>query len=152
MQSAVAQQRSAGSGLKMDGFDYAILASDKVTFEEPLGKFIIPSITPTMDTTSVVEQKMPKVKMPGMINNDTIGSTGITTTNYLEILVPKHLFIIQEIKIQTSVTRGGEDNCMMSCTPTPIIIRREFTKGQKFIIAHVSTDDDRIYIFGVVES
>lgn len=149
MQSSVAKTKTNNDILTLDDIRYAILASDIVTFDNPVGKFIIPSITPMMEHQEIVERQIPTVKMQNMINDDAMGSGSITTTNYLELPVPKHLFYILEIKITTKVTRGGEDNAMMTCTPTPVIIRKEYLKGQKFIIAPDS--DENLFILGVVE-
>ena len=78
-----------------------------------------------------------------------MGATRITNTNYVEMIIPKHMFYIESITIQPNTRKGGEDNAILYCNPQPVIVRKEFLKGQKFIISYIN--DWKPVIIGVIE-
>lgn len=124
------------------------LMSDKVTIDNPIGKFIIPMLTPILGNDSLIESSVPKKNTQNVINRDNLGLSPITVSNYMELKIPKNLFSIKEIKITPNTITSG-DSGIIACNPQAQIIYDEFVKGQEFVIAGVN--DDPI-IIGVVPS
>lgn len=118
-----------------------ILMSDKVTIDNPIGKFVIPTLTPVLGNGSLIESSIPKKSTQNIINRDNLGASSITVSNYIELKIPKHLFSIKEIVIVPN-TRSSGDSGIVSCAPKATIIYDEFIKGCQFII--VGKDDPRI--------
>jgi len=124
--------------------EYATLLSDVVTYENNKAKITVPSLTPSMSTDITVDNKIPNRGGGNVINKDNLGATSITTTNYLEVEIPRYLFTIKEIQIVPNTRHGGEDNAIVYCNPKAVIVYNEFIKGQRFYV----TDDQ--LVIGVV--
>lgn len=146
MQSSVADGRSKYNPVaSYTEFEDAVLISEEITYENNIGKFVIPTLTTSMNNTQEVVQQIPKKGTANVINRENLGLSSITATNYFELAVPKHFFYIEAIDIVPNTTRGGEDNCLMTCNPKTAITRHKYMKGQKFIIANI----DNPIIIGV---
>ena len=130
---------------------YATLVSDKVTYDNNVGKFVLSYITPNIVSDSF-DQTLPKNSTSNVINSkgNNLGVSRVTTSNNIEIIVPKYLFYITEIKITPNTTRSSE-GCLGSCNPKATIVRKEFLKDQKFIIANVGGSVNTPIIIGVIE-
>ncbi len=140
----------------LDGIDTVVLIDEKISIDQRVGKFILPSVTPTMAKDSAVQSSVPKKSTQNIINRENLGATSITSSNYIELTIPKHLFTIKDIQVQSTITpnaKTGGDGYYVSCNPKTtnnvVINYNEFTKGQEFIVAYVS--DENIQIIGVIE-
>lgn len=147
---------NANSSLARSGelTEHMILISDKVTYENNIGKFWIPSITPSMSNSEATDSTIPKQSTGNVINsNDHLGTTSITRSNYLELPVPKYLFYIEDIKItpNTRTTEHESGSCLYSCAPVAVITRREYPKGTKFVITFEVSNKEKPIIIGVEE-
>lgn len=146
MQSSVANAHSKYNPVATyTEFEDAILISEEISYENNIGKFVIPTLTTSMNNTQEVVQQIPKKGTANVINRENLGLSSITATNYFELPVPKHLFYIESIDIIPNTRRGGEDNCLVACNPKTVITRNKYIKGQKFIIANI----DNPIILGV---
>lgn len=140
----------------LDGIDTVILIDEKITVDQRVGKFLLPSVTPTMNQDSAVQTSVPKRSTQNIINRENLGTTSITASNYIELTIPKHLFTIKDIQVQSTISpnaKTGDDGYYTSCSPkatnTVIINYNEFLKGQEFIVAYISKEN--IAIIGVIE-
>lgn len=146
---------AANSSLAKSGelTEHMVLVSEKVTYENNIGQFWIPSITPSM-STEPQEQTFPAKSSKNVINNnDNLGVGSITKANYLEIAVPRYLFYITDIKItpNTRTTEHESGTCLYSCAPVAVITRREYPKGTKFVITFEMSNKEKPIIIGVEE-
>lgn len=142
--------KPTGYGTSMEvryGAHYIELVSDKVSFDNPKGKFIMKYLTPNIKS-EIMDTTLPKNSTDNVINSkgNNLGIAGITTSNYIELNVPQHLFYIESIKIEPNPTKG---EYMISCNPQAKIIRKEFYKGQKFVIMNTGNGVDKPCIIGV---
>lgn len=125
------------------------LATEKVTYDNNIGKFIPLYMTPSSGT-EVYERTLPKNSTSNIVNkSNNLGLSKITVSNYLELTVPKYLFTIKDIQITPNAT-FGEDGYYVSCAPKAKIIYNEYLKGQKFLLIHLGGDINKPYIIGVV--
>ena len=136
----------------LDAWKYpqiVILKSDKITIDNNVGKFIIPTITP-MNNGDAVDNIIPKIGQSNIVNKDNLGLSKITTSNYIHLTVPKYLFRPIDIQITKSVSR--EDGYYTNCTPQAKLIYNEFVKDQKFIAISMDGSQFSMKIIGVIES
>lgn len=86
------------------GAHYIILASDVVTYENPVGKFLIPYATPNLDA-ELYDKEEPKQNSSNIMNvNDKFDINTVTKSNYIELRIPKNLFYIENSYIVTNKT------------------------------------------------
>lgn len=161
------------------GSHFLTLISKKVSYENPKGKFLVSYITPNMGSDEV-SKTLPKGNTSNIVNKDAnLGTTKITTSNYIELTVPMHFFYITKLDIVTNVKRcsvgltGCSPTCEVAggmgphshtikpntrrewtatdtCDPKIVITRKEFYKGQKFIALNVGGEIEQPVIIGVV--
>lgn len=138
MDSTVSSNNYINSDELNYGAHYVTLASDSVSYESNVGKFVLTYLTPNLSTDSY-DTKLPKNSGKNVINNknNNLGISNITSSNYVELTVPKHLFYITDI----SAHAEGEK---------PTITRQTYAKGQKFIVIHMDKDLTTPYIIGVM--
>lgn len=139
MESSVSTNNYANSNQLNYGAHYVTLASDSVSFGNNVGKFILSYITPNLSTDTSYDTKLPKNSGKNVINNknNNLGISNVTSSNYVELTVPKHLFYVTEIK-HTDI---GTD---------PVVDRVTYTKGQKFLVVHMDNEFTTPYIIGVM--
>ena len=139
MDSSVSSNNYVNSNQLSYGLHYITLASDKVTFENNKANFILTYITPNMSADTSFDTKLPKNSGSNVINNknNNIGIVNVTSSNYIELTVPKYLFYV------TGISHPEEG--------TPVLTRMEYLKGQKFLVAHMDKDFSTPYIIGVIE-
>lgn len=120
------------------GAHYVTLASDSVSFDNNVGKFVLTYLTPNLSTDSY-DTKLPKNSGKNVINNknNDLGIANITSSNYVELTVPKHLFYVTGVKHP-------------DIGSTPEVTRNTYSKGQKFIVIHMDKDLTTPYIIGVM--
>lgn len=94
---------------------------DNIDKENNIGRFIIPTLTPSYSTKRLVKSTKPKNSTNNIINNNIIGVTEITEQNYVTLTVPNYLF-------------NNDIN---------------YKEGDKFIIVFVGGDINKIRIIGV---
>ena len=144
MQSSVAYTKNINF---ISYFDKIVLIDDKLTYENNKGRFIIPSLTPTMNQNAIAESTLPKQTNQNVINRENLGLSRITVSNYIELEVPKHLFTIKDITIVPNAHR--DEGHYTSCSPKATIIYNEFLKGQKFVVVYMKENNENPVIIGV---
>ena len=153
MDSTVMKNNYATSGAVQLGLQIVTLLTEKVTFDNNIGQFAFPSITPNTSMSEAYDRSMPKTGTGNVINKDNLGITNITNSNYIELTVPKHLFYIKEI--QTTITPNAfkDEGHYTSCNPkaTHVIVYNEFLKGQQFLVTNLGGNVNKPYILGVIE-
>lgn len=151
MQSKLVNQKVSSFDMG-NSTENILLVSELITFDNNIGKFIIPTLTPTL-SNEPTDISMPKGSTSNLINKDNLGLSKITTSNYFELEVPKHLFTIKEITINPNIARSGEDNnYITNISPTTTIIYNEFIKGQRFIVTYTKANKEDPVIIGVIPS
>ncbi len=108
---------------KLKDFKYPEIAilMDDITKENNKGRFIIPTLTPSLPTERISRSTMPKFSTSNIINNTNMSITEITEQNYVTLSVPKYLFI-DDIP---------------------------YKEGDKFIVVFVAGDINKIRVIGV---
>lgn len=139
MESSVSANNYINSNQLSYGAHYVTLASDSVSFSNNVGKFILTYITPNLSTSSSYDTKLPKNSGRNVINNknNDLGISNITSSNYVELTVPKHLFYVTGVKHPDIGTE-------------PEVQRVTYTKGQKFLVVHMDNEFTTPYIIGVM--
>lgn len=164
--SVMANNYSNSTGLAY-GIHYITLASDEVTFENNKGKFILTYITPNLDNSESYDTTLPKNSVSNVINNkaNNLGVDSITTSNYVEITIPKHLFYITKIDTVTTTTtntttsvshsEGSSPRASSKSTSvsksTNVITRITYKKGQQFLALNKDKNYSTPIIIGVLE-
>ena len=145
MDSSIMKNNFVNNKANMLGLHYIELISDKVTFENNIGKFVMTYLTPNV-SKSEYDTQLPRQSASNVINRDqlSLGVSAITTSNYVELKIPKHLFYITSI----SVYHPGGDS---SSTNYATIKRIEYYKGQKFLVSNLAGNYDNPVIIGVIE-
>ena len=145
MDSSIMKNNFTNSSSMLYGTHYVELASDKVTYEDNKGKFYMTYINPNVSTGKPTDTTLPKGQSKNVINTDDTNKLGvkrITSSNYVEIIVPKYLFYITDI----SVSHPSEDS-----TPVVTVKRKEYIKGQRFVVTNTNGDFNDVFIIGVLE-
>lgn len=139
MESSVSANNYVNSNQLSYGTHYVTLASDSISFASNTGKFILNYITPNLSTSSSYDTKLPKNSGRNVINNknNDLGISNITSSNYVELTVPKHLFYVTGVKHPDIGTE-------------PEVQRVTYTKGQKFLVVHMDNEFTTPYIIGVM--
>ena len=145
MDSTVMKSNFANSKANMLGLHYVELISDKVTFENNTGKFVMSYLTPNV-SKSEYDTQLPRQSASNVINRDqlSLGVSAITTSNYVELKVPRYLFYITNISVYHP---GGDE----SSTNNATITRVEYYKGQKFLVSNLAGNYDNPVVIGVIE-
>lgn len=145
MDSSVMKSNYINNKSNSLGLHYIELVSEKVTYDANIGKFIISYLTPNL-SKEAYDTTLPRNSTSNVINRDqlSLGVSNITTSNYVELPIPKHLFYITEIKVHHPAEESPTDNYAT-------IIRKEYYKGQKFIVANLAGNYDSPIIIGVIE-
>lgn len=153
MDSTVMKNNYATSGAVQLGLQIVTLLTEKVTFDNNIGQFAFPSITPNTSMSEAYDRSMPKTGTGNVINKDNLGITNITNSNYIELTVPKHLFYIKEIQTTIAPNASKDEGYYTSCNPkaTHIIVYNEFLKGQQFLVTNLGGNVNKPYILGVIE-
>lgn len=152
MDSSVMRNNYATSGAIQLGLQVVTLLSEKVTFDQNVGQFAFPFVTPNANMSEAYDRTMPKTGTGNIINRDNLGVTNITNSNYIELTVPKHLFYIMEIQTMIKPNATMDEGHYASCSPvaTHKIIYNEFLKGQQFLITSLGGNINKPYIIGVI--
>lgn len=139
MESSVSANNYVNSDQLSYGAHYVTLASDSISFENNTGKFILTYITPNLSIDSSYDTKLPKNSGRNVINNknNDLGISNVTSSNYVELTVPKHLFYVTGVKHPDI----GTD---------PVVERVTYNKGQKFLVVHMDNEFTTPYIVGVM--
>ena len=148
MDSSVATKNYANSSSTSLGNHFAVLLDEKVTYDNNKAKFSISYVTPNLNTGEAFERTLPKVSTANVLNKDHLGTSRITTSNYIEIEVPKHLFYVEKITVECDRSYNSEGG-MTSCKPTFTIHRHEYLKGQQFIVTNIGGKLEAPQIIGV---
>lgn len=146
MQSRMINSKSTSVTDMGASTDNIMLMTD-ITYENNTGKFIIPVITPSMGK-DLVDSPIPKGSTSNIINRDNLGLTKITSSNYFELVVPRHLFTIKEITIDPNLRYS--DGYVTSSEPKATIVYNEFKKGQMFIATYTKANKESPVIIGVI--
>jgi len=120
------------------GTHYAVLTSAKLTYKNRTGTFVLSYATPNADTSKAVNKTYPKKSTKNILNRtDNLGTTKITKSNTVTITVPTEFFgIIDVIEANKQVAR---------------IIRKEYKKGQKFLVSNSGGNVETPVIIGVMD-
>ena len=140
----------ANEDVMLYGAHYATLASDKVTYENPVAKFVLTYVTPNK-STDPYDNPVPKASTSNVINDDNLGTSSITDSNYIYLEVPRYFFYITKLEIVTNITRchhGGVGDC----APVIVIYRKEYYKGRKFVVVNAGSEVDTPCIVGLVSN
>lgn len=153
MDSTVIAQNYSNSNSTKYGVQIIELASETVTYENNIGNFKFPYVTPTMAGNDTFDQTLPKNNTSNIINkSNNLGLVRITTSNYITLTIPRHLFTIKEIitHITPNASFGGE-GYYVSCSPvaTNTIVYNPFVKGNKFLVVNLAGNVNKPYIIGV---
>lgn len=152
MDSTLNPQNYANNPMTMLGSQIVTLVSEKATYDTNIGKFTFPYITSTTQTSEAFERTLPKNNTSNVINKNNLGISRITTSNYIELAIPRHLFTIKEIITTITPNASKSDGYYVGCNPkaTHQIIYNEFLKGQQFIILNLGGNVNKPYIIGVI--
>lgn len=148
MNSEIISKNYTNSKEMLYGSHYATLVSEKVTYENPVGKFVLTYATPDEPDGMPYDATIPKSNAGNVINRDYLGNTSIKISNYVILTVPKYLFYIVDIPIVTNVVGCGKGG-IGSCNPKNIIIRKEYFRGQRFIVMNAGGNVNAACIVGV---
>lgn len=148
MNSEIIPNNYANSNEMLYGAHYATLVSGGVSYENPIGKFVLSYATPNMNDGSAYSNTLPKNNTKNIVNKENLGMTRITASNYIELTVPKHFFYITDIKIKPN-TLGCGMGGIGSCHPEAVITRRTYSKGQRFIVVNAGGNINSPCIVGV---
>lgn len=137
------------------GSQILVLQSDKVTYDNNVGKFAFTTITPEASSQNPTDRVRPINNTSKIVNanKNTLGINRITESNYIELSIPKHLFTIKEIKTTITPNRSYSDGYMVSCNPKAEheIIYNDFLKGNKFLCVNLGGNISNPIIIGVLE-
>ena len=153
MDSTVIAQNYSNSTSTKFGVQIIELASEIVTYENNIGNFKFPYVTPTMAGKDAFDKTLPKYNSSNVINkSNNLGLSRITTSNYLTLTIPRHLFTIKEIitTITPNEVIGGE-GYYVACNPKAVntIVYNPFVKGNKFLVVNLAGNINKPYIIGV---
>lgn len=118
--------------------DVVVLADDQYSIDDDKKRFIFPSLTPNLNNNDIHEETIP---------NRLQNTFSITTTNYIELSIPKHLFTIEKINIEPNLS--FDDGYVSNVEPKVDIVYKSFEKGQKFIIVYIGETKHKPNIVGV---
>lgn len=151
MNSDIVTSNYANANEMLYGAHYVTLVSDKVSYDSPIGNFTMSYVTPNIGD-SKFSKTLPKKSTGNVINNDKLGTSRITTSNYLQLLVPLHFFYITEIKVASVLKSTGS---IIIVDPRKnmsfLYTRREYYKGTRFIVVNAGGNIDTPHIVGVEE-
>ena len=153
MDSSIITSNYSNNPSTMYGTQIIELLSDMVTYDNNIGKFSLPYISPDTNNNSAYDYVLKKNNTGIIINkNNNLGLSRISTSNYLEITIPKHLFTIKEIQTKITPNASRSDGYYTSCNPVDVntIIYNDFHKGQKFLMINLAGNVNKPYIIGVV--
>lgn len=141
MQSAIASSVNANPQQSVGEVDIVVLGEGTVSYDNPVGNFIIPGLTPSLNQGLSSSASTPKRNPKNIINSDdqNFGLAPITKSNFLQIVVPKYMFTILEVKVT-----GNEDSHKAE------IIRQTYSQGQKFMVIYKGQNRQDPVIVGVV--
>lgn len=145
MDSSIMKNNYINSKSNTLGIHYVELISEKVTYDNNIGKFVMSYLTPNV-SKSEYDTQLPRQSASNVINRDqlSLGVSAITTSNYVELKVPRHLFYITNISVYHP---GGDE----SSTNNATITRVEYYKGQKFLVSNLAGNYDNPVVIGVIE-
>ena len=98
MNSEIISKNYTNSKEMLYGSHYATLVSEKVTYENPVGKFVLTYATPNEPTGSPYDSTIPSGGGGNVINDDNLGTSSITVSNYVILTVPRYMFYIIFVK------------------------------------------------------
>lgn len=105
-------------------FEYpemAVLMEGNITKDNPIGKFVIPILTPNFNNDRLMITEKPKLNNSNIINKQTNKVTTVTEQNYVTLEIPQYMFT---------------NNI-------------QYKKGDKFIVVFIGGDVNKIRIIGV---
>jgi hypothetical protein len=117
---------------------------EPVSYENNIGKFSMSYINPNTNTASAIDTVLPKNPATNVQNSNAnqLGINRITSSNYVQIVVPKYLFYVTGVDIKAH----GEGE-----KPVATVVRKTYNKGQKFVVVNCNGDYNSPVIVGVVE-
>ena len=148
MDSSIMKNNYINSKSNTLGIHYVELISEKVTYDNNIGKFVMSYLTPNLSKNEY-DTQLPSQSASNVINRDqlSLGVSNITTSNYVELSIPKHLFYITSISVSV-YHPGGDSSSTNQANVT--IHRMEYTKGQKFLVSNLAGNYDNPVIIGVI--
>jgi hypothetical protein len=147
MDSTLIKPNYANSQHVTNTSQLAKLIDVEVKRENPVGKFILLSVTPTLKDEDDYNRNIPYNAIKTVSNNKSLGLTQITKSNYIELTIPLYMFTINDIKIINKTTRS--DGYLTSIESKTEIIYDTFKYGQLFIVSNIGGNLDKPQIIGV---
>nr|DAO78316.1 MAG TPA: hypothetical protein [Caudoviricetes sp.] len=137
-----------GPGQLVRLIDPEIKFEPNVKFENPIGKFVLLNVTPTLKDDENGDRHIPYNAIKNASKSD--GAVAITRSNYVELDIPTHLFTIKEVKIINHVTTSN--GYLTSVRSEAKVIYEPFRYGQLFIVTNIGGNLDKPKIIGVYKN
>lgn len=144
MDSTQIQNYANSSSVTVSG-QLAKLIDPEIKIDNPIGKFVLLSITPSMKDEAIRDRRIPYNAIKNTSRSD--GAMQIIQSNYIELEIPKYMFTIKDIKIINHTTHS--DGYVTSVTSETKIEYDTFKYGQIFIISNIGGNLDNPKIIGV---
>lgn len=144
MDSTQIQNYANSSSVTVSG-QLAKLIDQEIKIDNPIGKFVLLSITPSMKDEAIRDRRIPYNAIKNTSRSD--GAMQIIQSNYIELEIPKYMFTIKDIKIINHTTHS--DEYVTSVTSETKIEYDTFKYGQIFIISNIGGNLDNPKIIGV---
>lgn len=144
MDSTQIQNYANSSSVTVSG-QLAKLIDQEIKIDNPIGKFVLLSITPSMKDEAIRDRRIPYNTIKNTSRSD--GAMQIIQSNYIELEIPKYMFTIKDIKIINHTTHS--DGYVTSVTSETKIEYDTFKYGQIFIISNIGGNLDNPKIIGV---
>lgn len=144
MDSTQIQNYANSSSVTVSG-QLAKLIDPEIKIDNPIGKFVLLSVTPSMKDEAIRDRRIPYNAIKNTSRSD--GAMQIIQSNYIELEIPKYMFTIKDIKIINHATHS--DGYVTSVTSETKIEYDTFKYGQIFIISNIGGNLDNPKIIGV---
>lgn len=144
MDSTQIQNYANSSSVTVSG-QLAKLIDQEIKIDNPIGKFVLLSITPSMKDEAIRDRRIPYNAIKNTSRSD--GAMQIIQSNYIELEIPKYMFTIKDIKIINHTTHS--DGYVTSVTSETEIEYDTFKYGKIFIISNIGGNLDNPKIIGV---
>lgn len=118
--------------------EIAILLNDIDRDGSRIGQFYIPILLPSISGNRPKLSTKPAPPVSNHTTNNSSKTDNYTESNYIELIIPKHLFPFPELYLPT------DQNTVIERTSY-------LKKGTQFIIVFVGGDITNIKIIGVIE-
>ena len=144
MDSTQIQNYANSSSVTVSG-QLAKLIDPEIKIDNPTGKFVLLSVTPSMKDEAIRDRRIPYNAIKNTSRSD--GAMQIIQSNYIELEIPKYMFTIKDIKIINHTTHS--DGYVTSVTSETKIEYDTFKYGQIFIISNIGGNLGNPKIIGV---